>query len=457
MADLSIFKLDSQTITIKDTTARQTAESAKALATTASGNATTALNKVNEQFTELKNDFNQINDYKFDELFSELDVSEQQNLYDTSTATNGYIVANGNISSSDTYCYSSKIPVKAGNTYTFWALYHGNVVSANARFLCAYDSENNAVSASGSNSAVASYTVPDGIASIVVSFEQNRKHLFMVVEGTTQPESLLPYNLEHYIAKESFVSSAFGNLMRGNESIKIAVSTAESGVQYDLIDHVDNKKNCSYSFFGKFSSFTSVQIGHGKTETGACYMIIDGTNITTYKPDGTTWQIVEHGLTITDFIAVSIKVADTKAARARVTIITNGGSVTVGNIVFFGCNGKVHFQCGQETTDVEFVYNIMDLRKDVFVFGDSYCSLADDKRWPEYVITENDNNILISGFAGADSREEYPSFKNIVAMKNPKYLCWFLGMNDPDRTSSINANWYEIAQHESYFPTANHF
>lgn len=47
MADLSIFKLDSQTITIKDATARDTANSAKTLATTASGNATTALNKVN--------------------------------------------------------------------------------------------------------------------------------------------------------------------------------------------------------------------------------------------------------------------------------------------------------------------------------------------------------------------------------------------------------------------------
>ena len=47
MADLSIFKLDSQTITIKDSTARDTANRAKTLATTASGNATTALNKVN--------------------------------------------------------------------------------------------------------------------------------------------------------------------------------------------------------------------------------------------------------------------------------------------------------------------------------------------------------------------------------------------------------------------------
>ena len=52
MSDLSIFKIDSQTINIKDTTARQTADSAKTLATTASGNATTALNKINELESE---------------------------------------------------------------------------------------------------------------------------------------------------------------------------------------------------------------------------------------------------------------------------------------------------------------------------------------------------------------------------------------------------------------------
>ena len=52
MSDLSIFKLDTQTINIKDTTARQTADSAKTLATTASGNATTALNKINELESE---------------------------------------------------------------------------------------------------------------------------------------------------------------------------------------------------------------------------------------------------------------------------------------------------------------------------------------------------------------------------------------------------------------------
>ena len=52
MSDLSIFKLDTQTINIKDTMARQTADSAKTLATTASGNATTALNKINKLESE---------------------------------------------------------------------------------------------------------------------------------------------------------------------------------------------------------------------------------------------------------------------------------------------------------------------------------------------------------------------------------------------------------------------
>ena len=48
MPDLSIFKLDAQTINIKDKTARTDASNAKALATTATGTANTALQKVGE-------------------------------------------------------------------------------------------------------------------------------------------------------------------------------------------------------------------------------------------------------------------------------------------------------------------------------------------------------------------------------------------------------------------------
>lgn len=48
MSDVSTFKIDNTSITIKDATARTNASNAVTLATTASGNATTALNKVAE-------------------------------------------------------------------------------------------------------------------------------------------------------------------------------------------------------------------------------------------------------------------------------------------------------------------------------------------------------------------------------------------------------------------------
>lgn len=399
-----------------------------------------AIRMLNEEVGELKNDLNSLESYNFDELFSELDISETQNLYNKDTSEDGFIDANGNTSPSTTYCHSAKIPVAAGNLYSFWALYNKDVVSANARFLCAYDSNGNAVSSAGSNSAVASYTVPDGINSIVVSFEQKRKHLFMVVEGGAQPSGLLPYNLEHYIASKSFISNAVGDILRVNEQLKMSVPSATVDTEYKLTEHLDNKKNCEYSFFGKFSSFTSLEIGHGKMETGANYLVIDGTTITSYHPNGTEYAHYAHNLAISDFISVSIKVDDTASQRATVTIITSGGSATIGNVIFLGCNGAIYFACGQETTEVDFAYSIMDMRKDIYVFGDSYISLADDKRWPNYAITNNDNNMLLSGFPGADASEEFPSFEKILSMGTPKYLCWFIGMNNKE-TSVPSTDW----------------
>lgn len=383
---------------------------------------------------------NEVSDVK-SELNSFCDVSQAENLYNSTTATDGAFVAtNGVESSSSSYCHSAKISVKSDETYSFWALTDGSVVSASVRFLCAYNSLGSAVSADG-GTYLTSYTVPTGITDIIVSFEQKMKQLFMVVEGSTQPSMLLPYSLEHYTAKGEFVTDAVQTLLRGKEYLRDDNASATANTEYSLIDHLDNKKNCAYSFFGKFSSFTSLEIGHGKTEAGANYIVIDDTNITSYQPDGTEYAHYAHGLTITDFISVSIKVSDAKAARAVVNIVTKGGSASISNVIFFGCNGKIYYKCGQTTTDVTFIYNIMDLRKDIYVFGDSYISLADDKRWPEYAITNNDNNMLLCGFAGASAEDEYPSFQNIVAMAKPKYLCWFLGMNNPDGSSAIDSRW----------------
>ena len=129
----------------------------------------TAGDAVRGQYTELNNKIEPLEDYDFPALFKELDVIPDGNIYNSATATdNGYVAPNGNISSSPTYCYSAKIPVKVGKTYTFWALYQGAVTNANVRFICAYNANNEAVSGSGSSQSVDTYTVPANIESIVI-------------------------------------------------------------------------------------------------------------------------------------------------------------------------------------------------------------------------------------------------------------------------------------------------
>lgn len=403
----------------------------------------TAGDAVRGQYTELNNKLTPVINAKVDKLTPELTLIPDGNIYNSATFTeNGYVAPNGNISSSTTYGYSAKIPVEVGATYTFWALYQGSVTNANVRFLCAYNGDT-AVSGSGSSSSIDTYTVPANISSIVISFEKNRHYLFMVVKGTTAPWTLIPYQKEHYIAKPDFIIDATQKIIRGTESIAIENDTAVSGTTYILTSHLDNKKNCVYNFYGKFDSFTSLEIGHGKTEYNANYMVIDDTNITSYKPDGSEYAVYPHGLTFTDFIQVSIKVADTKTARATVTINTNGGGAVIDNVIFFGSNGAIYYICGQNTTAVSFRYDIPDLRKDIMIFGDSYIGLADPNRWPAYAIDNGDNNMLLCGFGGADSQDVWPSLVNLLNMKKPKYLAWFIGMNDPDTSSQIDNLWIE--------------
>ena len=122
MADLSIFKLDSQTITIKDTTARQTAESAKALATTASGNATTALTN----YSDLREDVNALSQ-SVSLSIAELEDSNQSlaNRIDNLTGeidnpTENWEIGNISVSAKDGYTYNAsgrRLRTKEGVTY----------------------------------------------------------------------------------------------------------------------------------------------------------------------------------------------------------------------------------------------------------------------------------------------------------------------------------------------------
>ena len=99
------------------------------------------------------------------------DETYQIEFYESVTWTAGYVNKSGSISQGGTnYVYSSKIPVQQGDVIKAYSLVSGNPLSM--RFLTAYDSDNNAVSSKGGEN-ITSYTVPEGIVSVIVSTTYN--------------------------------------------------------------------------------------------------------------------------------------------------------------------------------------------------------------------------------------------------------------------------------------------
>ena len=341
------------------------------------------------------------------------DVEYRKNTYTKTNPTNawtsGYYWGKTAYENSS-YAYSSFLDISAGDIVT---------ISENAqfRFVEVYNSNGDIIDSV--SSFVTTYTVPNGAVSMVLTVSSsNLARKYPIID------------------KFSIVTCFKRN--KGYSNFYLVFPSVSSGDLMTLVDHIDNKKNCEYFFTGKFSSFTSLEIGHGKTS--GIYCVIDNTNITVYGGNSQVQQFA-HGLTLTDFITVSIKCGDIANARGSVTIQTNGGYYRKDdNFIFTGCKDTIYFIPLQSMTDCEFAYTIMDSRKDIFVFGDSYISLADSKKWVKYAIEDNDNNMLLCGYSGAKSTDEIIPFRKLNEQRNPLFVCWLLGMNDADN-GTINADW----------------
>ena len=163
--------------------------------------ATTAGNAVREQFTKLKSALSDID--------SRFEVGE--NLIDSSKLQDGYVNTNGTWNSSSSYKYTDYIPVEEGETYNF----------NTARFLCAYDSNKNALSSKGSASATYSYTVPSGVAYVVLSISTSGLSItaFMMVKSSSRVETFpfADYKLallnKNATIDEAEVKSIIGDLL----------------------------------------------------------------------------------------------------------------------------------------------------------------------------------------------------------------------------------------------------
>lgn len=217
------------------------------------------------------------------------------------------------------------------------------------------------------------------------------------------------------------------------------------------LDGTNVKKNNTFSFMAKITSFSKILVGQGlSTYSGAWAEITDTKLIVhNYAQSDSTVEYT-HGLTISDYIYVQIFV---RTVKADIVIYSGGSSFKQANANWFGCAGAPFAKSdGSTLTDCAFTWSSADFRKSVWVFGDSYVGLNNVKRWATQL--KNDgfaDNVLFNGYAGEASAAAITALTNALKFGKPQKLVWCLGMNDgADSGSTVSTNYATgIAQVEA--------
>lgn len=146
--------------------------------------------------SQIKEDLNEITE-KMKKVVSE-------NKWDTENETVGAITANGTVYPNYTsYVYpNTPIEVNEGDVVRSYEINAGGgFATAGMRWLCAYDTEMNPVTASGSNANITSYTVPAGIKYIRPSFNSGGQKRMLTINY--EASSWINYEV-HYEAGDEF-------------------------------------------------------------------------------------------------------------------------------------------------------------------------------------------------------------------------------------------------------------
>lgn len=320
--------------------------------------------------------------------------------------------------------YTNQIPVNAGDIIT--ATQNGSN-AATLRFVTAYVDGVADVGKGDSTGVNVSYTVPEGVTSVVVT-------IYAYIAIATKPavkRSIPAYSINKYNTKKN----DFG---QWNKKLSTMVNGDFISFPWQDIKHQE-----VYAFSANITTFSKIIIGRYVTNTYKSKMTIDETNVTLRDYNGTeTTQA--HGLTMTDNIQVRIEKKDSNYLN-KITI-TSGGNVyectNLDTYFWVGDSGNPRFESdGSLLTDVSASYTSRHINKPIWLFGDSYFSFYPE-RWTYYLIQDSyQDNCLINGFAGEGSGQALNGLKKLLAVSTPKYIVWCLGMNDPDSAEAVSSAW----------------
>ena len=336
--------------------------------------------------------------------------------------------------------------------------------------ICLYDSNKNYVT--GWNEGTKGYAEwQTGVAFARFTLLNYANGNIQIEQGTT-PTSYVPY--AKGLDGENILPGTIGTDAIANSAItaeKIAGSVTAGGpIAYsslggesrvvtiaslandrlsitDYPRHLKRSGNISAS--ANITTFDNIIVGviNGTDNYNALYAKVDATNVYLCRrfPDERIISQVAHGMTISTFIKVAFQYRD-NVAKVVVSTLADIKSFDFTD-AYIDSYGLPVCIAGENSqfTDVVLRAGSADMRKPIWVFGDSYVSFYSG-RWPYYLLPErlDIDKYALFGLAGGTSADIFPDVEKALMTNTPKFLVWILGMNDLDTSSAVNASWKSV-------------
>lgn len=372
-----------------------------------------------------------------------LPIRNGKNLFNKETITSGhYIDVNGLPVAENPaypgYYYSDYIRVEPNENYALTIPYLGGA------FVSLYDLNKNPILShiwdgnKGSVLVANNYivTTPSNACYMRISGRVIELDQTQVEKGETQTP-VVPYTEYEPLSlldEKVKVLENGGNMKHNTVDIVESATISDGGSI--SISSPNSKRGNSIGFNGSFGSFGTLTISHGKTNPYcSAYMVLTGEELKVYSY--TTQPILEstftHNINLSGNVIVDIT---TEYKKAHIRISSNGETFET-DCVWNGSNGDIKADVsGMTMTECVLTYYIQDLNKSVWCFGDSYFD-----HWCKYVDEYGYNGVMLDSFSGRDSLKALSSLNKCLEKATPKKIVWFMGMNDNDSSTTVNANW----------------
>jgi len=333
------------------------------------------------------------------------------------------IEPNGNTIVVDTWNHTDKIPVSPGDQLIGTVTDHTQ--NCNIPRVCAYYNDT-ILPEKGKSIDINTYVVPEGVNFVVVTqkAQPTGKVRCIEITGTnSKTKQVIQKPIIGYMRDA-------GDMQDGT-----VLKVKENNV----------KNNVVVSFSGNITTLGRILLGQRRADNsamGSCYIEVDDTNIILHTDQGNA--TIPHGLTIENDLQMMI----CTGSEAKTTLIRLVSSGQVFNDVnehrWLSDDGfAAAVSEGSVLTDCALSWTSRNIGKDIWIFGDSYVSLY-DQRWVNWMIRDGyDKNCMINGFAGENSKKAMIALQNLLEVGCPHYIVWCLGMNDGDSSSAVNASWDE--------------